>query len=156
MKNQTSNKRFQLVTNFLSICIVIYLLMIIYDALILVFSGKLAAVFLGLTLILFSIIGVWIVSATLLFKLKYQQLSDLTNSKDTSLNISLMYKKFNNLSFLKSKIADNLLEIAKAELIADPYSWVRWYRLSQVYIFLGRYNYAYKIIKTAVKIKNKN
>jgi hypothetical protein len=143
--------RIQLVIGFMCLALIVYFLMLGRTALIFITSGEPAAIGLGVALLVFPLIGIWVLVTTLRAGLAHQRLARLAREQDMELDVSELPTRPSGR--IERDAADELFGTVKAELEADPDNWVRWYRLARAYDFAGDRGRARETMRTAVRMQ---
>jgi hypothetical protein len=146
--------RIQLVIGFMCLALVVYFLMLGRAALVFITSGKPAAIGLGLALLAFPLIGIWVLVTTLRAGLAHQRLATLARAQGMELDVSELPTRPSGR--IERDAADELFATVKAELEADPDNWVRWYRLARAYDFAGDRGRARETMRTAVRMQEQH
>lgn len=151
MSDGARSLRIQLVIGFMCLALIVYFLMLGRSALVFITSGEPAAIGLGLALLVFPLIGVWVLVTTLRAGLAHQRLARLAREQGMELDVSELPRRSSGR--IERDAADELFTTVKAELEADPDNWVRWYRLARAYDFAGDRGRARETMRTAVRMQ---
>lgn len=151
MSDGARSLRIQLVIGFMCLALIVYFLMLGRTALIFITSGEPAAIGLGVALLVFPLIGIWVLVTTLRAGLAHQRLARLAREQDMELDVSGLPTRPSGR--IERDAADELFGTVKAELEADPDNWVRWYRLARAYDFAGDRGRARETMRTAVRMQ---
>ena len=151
MSEGARSLRIQLVIGFMCLALIVYFLMLGRTALIFITSGEPAAIGLGVALLVFPLIGIWVLVTTLRAGLAHQRLARLAREQDMELDVSELPTRPSGR--IERDAADELFGTVKAELEADPDNWVRWYRLARAYDFAGDRGRARETMRTAVRMQ---
>ncbi|CQD22668.1 hypothetical protein A5731_10515 [Mycolicibacterium conceptionense] len=151
MSDGARSLRIQLVIGFMCLALIVYFLMLGRTALVFIGSGEPAAIGLGLALLVFPLIGVWVLFTTLRAGLAHQRLARLAREQGMELDVSELPTRPSGR--IERDAADELFMTVKAELEADPDNWVRWYRLARAYDFAGDRGRARETMRTAVRMQ---
>jgi len=143
--------RIQLLIGFMCVALIVYFVMLGRAAFVFITSGEAAAVVLGIALLAFPVIGVWVLIATLRAGLAHQRLGRLANEQGLDLDVSDLPRRPSGR--IERDAADALFVQVKAELEADPDNWVRWYRLARAYDYAGDRSRARDAMRTAVRMQ---
>jgi cytochrome c-type biogenesis protein CcmH/NrfG len=143
--------RIQLVIGFMCLALIAYFLMLGRTAVVFIGSGEPAAIGLGVALLAFPLIGVWVLVTTLRAGLAHQRLARLAREQGMELDVSELPTRPSGR--IERDAADELFMTVKAELEADPDNWVRWYRLARAYDFAGDRGRARETMRTAVRLQ---
>lgn len=151
MSDGARSLRIQLVIGFMCLALIVYFLMLGRTALIFITSGEPAAIGLGVALLVFPLIGIWVLVTTLRAGLAHQRLARLAREQGMELDVSELPTRPSGR--IERDAADELFGTVKAELEADPDNWVRWYRLARAYDFAGDRGRARETMRTAVRMQ---
>jgi len=143
--------RIQLLIGFMCVALIVYFVMLGRAAFVFITSGEAAAVALGIALLAFPVIGVWVLIATLRAGLAHQRLGRLADEQGMDLDVSDLPRRPSGR--IERDAADALFVQVKAELEADPDNWVRWYRLARAYDYAGDRSRARDAMRTAVRMQ---
>jgi hypothetical protein len=127
--------RIQLVIGFMCVALVVYLFMLGRIAMAFITSGSLAAIVLGLALLVFPLIGIWVMVSTLRAGLAHQRLARIAREEGMELDVSALPRMPSGR--IQRDAADALFETVRDELESDPDNWRRWYRLARAYDYAG-------------------
>ncbi|MEX3649584.1 hypothetical protein A5722_05820 [Mycobacterium vulneris] len=151
MSDGARSLRIQLVIGFMCLALIVYFLMLGRTAVVFIASGEPAAIGLGVALMVFPLIGVWVLFTTLRAGLAHQRLARLAREQGMELDVSELPTRPSGR--IERDAADDLFMTVKAELEADPDNWVRWYRLARAYDFAGDRSRARETMRTAVRMQ---
>ncbi|BBX93261.1 hypothetical protein H5U98_18385 [Mycolicibacterium boenickei] len=151
MSDGARSLRIQLVIGFMCLALIVYFLMLGRTAVVFMASGEPAAIGLGVALMVFPLIGVWVLFTTLRAGLAHQRLARLAREQGMELDVSELPTRPSGR--IERDAADDLFMTVKAELEADPDNWVRWYRLARAYDFAGDRSRARETMRTAVRMQ---
>ncbi|MFN6542124.1 hypothetical protein [Mycolicibacterium nivoides] len=151
MSDGARSLRIQLVIGFMCLALIAYFLMLGRTAVVFIGSGEPAAIGLGVALLAFPLIGVWVLVTTLRAGLAHQRLARLAREQGMELDVSELPTRPSGR--IERDAADELFMAVKAELEADPDNWVRWYRLARAYDFAGDRGRARETMRTAVRLQ---
>ena len=151
MSEGARSLRIQLVIGFMCLALIAYFLMLGRTAVVFIGSGEPAAIGLGVALLAFPLIGVWVLVTTLRAGLAHQRLARLAREQGMELDVSELPTRPSGR--IERDAADELFMTVKAELEADPDNWVRWYRLARAYDFAGDRGRARETMRTAVRMQ---
>lgn len=151
MSDGARSLRIQLVIGFMCLALIAYFLMLGRTAVVFIASGEPAAIGLGVALMVFPLIGVWVLFTTLRAGLAHQRLARLAREQGMELDVSELPTRPSGR--IERDAADALFMTVKAELEADPDNWVRWYRLARAYDFAGDRSRARETMRTAVRMQ---
>ena len=145
--------RIQLVIGFMCVALVVYFYMLGRIAMAFITSGSLAAVGLGLALLIFPLIGVWVMVSTLRAGLAHQRLARIVSEEGMELDVSSLPRMPSGR--IQRDAADALFETVRDELESDPDNWRRWYRLARAYDYAGDRSRAREAMRTAVEMQER-
>lgn len=151
MSESARSLRIQLLIGFMCLALVVYFLMLGRTALAFITSGEPAAIGLGLALLVFPLIGVWVLFSTLRAGFAHQRLARLARERGMELDVSALPRRPSGR--IERDAADELFVTVKDELEADPDNWVRWYRLARAYDYAGDRTRARETMRTAVRMQ---
>lgn len=140
--------RIQLLIGFMCLALVVYFVLLGRAALILITSGEVAPIGLGLAILILPVIGVWVMVATLKAGLAHQRLARLARESGMELDVSELPRRPSGR--FERDAADALFATVRTELEADPDNWLRWYRLARAYDYAGDRGRARETMKKAV------
>jgi hypothetical protein len=143
--------RIQLLIGFMCLALVVYVVLLGRAALILITSGEVAPIGLGLAILILPVIGIWVMVATLKAGLAHQRLSRLARDRGMELDVSALPRRPSGR--FERDAADALFATVRTELEADRDNWVRWYRLARAYDYAGDRGRARETMKKAVAME---
>ena len=146
--------RIQLVIGFMCVALVVYFYMLGRIAMAFISSGSLAAVGLGLALLAFPLIGVWVMVSTLRAGLAHQRLARIVREEGMELDVSSLPRMPSGR--IQHDAADALFETVRDELESDKDNWRRWYRLARAYDYAGDRSRAREAMRTAVEMQERD
>lgn len=147
----TRTLRIQLLIVFLCVAMLVYFVLLGRIALVLVGSGRPAAVGLGLALLIMPFLGLWAMIATLRAGFAHQKLARLIADEGMELDVSTLPRRASGR--IERDAADALFETVRSELEDDPENWRRWYRLARAYDYAGDRRRAREAMKAAVQLE---
>ncbi len=153
MSDGARSLRIQLVIGFMCVALIVYFAMLGRAAFVFITSGEPAAIGLGVALLAFPLIGIWVLVTTLRAGLAHQRLARLATEQGMELDVSALPTRPSGR--IERDAADELFTTVKAELEADPDNWVRWYRLARAYDFAGDRSRARETMRTAVRMQER-
>ncbi|WP_018600679.1 MULTISPECIES: hypothetical protein [unclassified Mycobacterium] len=153
MTDGARSLRIQLLIGFMCLALIVYFLMLGRTAVFFVGSGKPAAIGLGLALLVFPLIGAWVLVTTLRAGFAHQRLARLARELGMDLDVSCLPHRPSGR--VERDAADALFVTVKDELEADPDNWVRWYRLARAYDYAGDRSRARDAMRTAVQMQER-
>jgi hypothetical protein len=145
--------RIQLVIGFMCVALVVYFYMLGRIAMAFISSGSPAAVGLGLALLIFPLIGVWVMVSTLRAGLAHQRLARIVREEGMELDVSSLPRMPSGR--IQRDAADALFETVRDELESDRDNWRRWYRLARAYDYAGDRSRAREAMRTAVEMQER-
>jgi hypothetical protein len=143
--------RIQVLIAFMCLALVGYFVLLGRAGVILVSSGRPAAIGLGLAVFLLPIVGLWAMIATLRAGFTHQRLAREAREQGLELDVSALPRTPSGR--IQRDAADALFQTVKAELDHDPDDWRRWYRLARAYDHAGDRSRARETMKTAVQME---
>jgi len=147
----TKTVRIQLLIAFLCVAMLVYFVLLGRIALVMVGSGRPAAVGLGLALLIMPFLGLWAMIATLRAGFAHQKLARLIADEGMELDVSTLPRRASGR--IERDAADALFQIVRSELEHDPENWRRWYRLARAYDYAGDRRRAREAMKAAVQLE---
>ena len=143
--------RVQLLIAFFCVALIVYFLLLGQIAMALLKSGRLAAIGLGLALLIMPLIGVWAMVSTLRAGLAHQRLARIIHDEGMELDVSGLTRMPSGR--IRRDAADALFCAVRAELDDDPDNWRRWYRLARAYDYAGDRRRAREAMSKAVDMQ---
>lgn len=140
--------RIQLLIGFMCFALVVYFVLLGRTAVLLIASGEVAPIGLGVAILIMPVIGVWVLIATLKAGLAHQRLARRAREDGMELDVSDLPRMPSGR--IQRDAADALFDTVKAEVEADPDNWLRWYRLARAYDYAGDRGRARETMKKAV------
>lgn len=123
--------RIQLLIGFMCVALIVYFVLLGRAAFVLIGSGEVAPIGLGLAILILPGIGVWVLAATLRAGLAHQRLALKARERGMELDVSDLPRRASGR--IERDAADALFHTVRDELEADPDNWLRWYRLARAY-----------------------
>jgi cytochrome c-type biogenesis protein CcmH/NrfG len=145
--------RIQLMIAFMCAALLVYIVLLGRTAILLIASGRAAAVGLGAALLILPAIGLWAMIATLRAGLAHQKLARLVAEDGMELDVSALPRRPSGR--IERAAADALFDTVRAELDTDPHDWRRWYRLARAYDYAGDRGRARESMKKAVELQSR-
>lgn len=136
---------------FMCLALLMYAVFLGRIAVLLITSGSIAAIGMGVALLIMPFLGVWAMIATLRDGFAHQRLSRLIAEDGMELDAGALPRRPSGR--IERDAADALFHTIHAELDADPDNWRRWYRLARAYEFAGDRRRAREAMKTAVALQ---
>ncbi len=146
--------RTQLLIGFFCAALVVYFVLLTRIAIALITDGRLPSMGLGVALLIFPMIGMWAMIATLRAGLAHQRLARLAAEQGMDLDVSALPRRASGR--IQRDAADYLFDTLRAELDDDPESWVRWYRVARAYDYAGDRPRAREAMKKAVALQERS
>lgn len=143
--------RVKVLIAFMCAALLMYLVFLGRIAVLLITSGSVSAIGLGLALLIMPVIGLWAMIATLRDGFAHQRLSRLIADDGLELDPGALPRRPSGR--FERDAADALFHTIQTELDADPDNWRRWYRLARAYEFAGDRRRAREAMKTAVRLQ---
>jgi hypothetical protein len=152
IKDQGSRAlRIQLLIAFMCLAMVVYFVLLGRAGVLLVSSGRPAAIGLGVAVFVLPLIGLWAMAATLRAGFAHQRLARLARERDRELDVSELPRRASGR--IEREAADELFTTVRAEVEADPDDWLCWYRLARAYDYAGDRGRARETMKKAVAMQ---
>jgi len=145
--------RIQLLIAFMCLTLLVYLVLLGRSAVLLISSGRAAAVGLGAALLLLPAIGLWAMIATLRAGFTHQKLARLIAVDGMELDVPALPRRPSGR--IDRAAADALFDTVRDELNNDPENWRRWYRLARAYDYAGDRGRAREAMKKAVQLQGR-
>jgi tetratricopeptide (TPR) repeat protein len=145
--------RIQLLIGFMCVALVVYFFLLGRIAMAFITSGELAAVGLGLALLIFPLIGIWVMVSTLRAGLAHQRLARIARDEGMELDVSSLPRMPSGR--IQRDAADALFVTVREELENDPDNWRRWYRLARAYDYAGDRSRARETMRKAVEMQER-
>lgn len=143
--------RVKVLLAFMCLALLMYAVFLGRIAVLLITSGSIAAIGMGVALLIMPFLGVWAMIATLRDGFAHQRLSRLIAEDGMELDAGALPRRPSGR--IERDAADALFHTIQAELDADPDNWRRWYRLARAYEFAGDRRRAREAMKTAVALQ---
>ncbi|KLO30215.1 membrane protein [Mycolicibacter heraklionensis] len=143
--------RVKVLIAFMCLALLMYLAFLGRIAVLLIASGSVPAIGMGLALLIMPFLGLWAMIATLRDGFAHQRLSRLIAEEGMELDAGALPRRPSGR--IERDAADALFHAVRAELDADPDNWRRWYRLARAYEFAGDRRRAREAMKTAVQLQ---
>ena len=143
--------RIQLLIGFMCVALVVYFLLLGRIAMAFITTGEAAAIGLGLALLVFPLVGVWVMVSTVRAGLAHQRLARIAKDEGMELDVSALPRMPSGR--IQRDAADALFETVRDELEQDPDNWRRWYRLARAYDYAGDRSRAREAMKKAVALQ---
>lgn len=147
------NRRIQLTIAFMCAALLVYIVLLGRSAVLMIGSGRVVAVVLGVALLILPAIGLWAMIATLRAGFAHQKLARLVAEDGMELDVSALPRRPSGR--IERDAADALFDTVRAELDNDPHDWRRWYRLARAYDYAGDRSRAREAMKKAVELQDR-
>jgi hypothetical protein len=149
--NDSRALRIQLLIGFMCVALVVYFVLLGHAGVILVSSGRPAAIGLGVAIFMLPVVGLWAMIATLRAGFAHQRLARIAREEGMELDTSALPRRPSGR--IEREAADALFDSVRAELEDDPDNWHRWYRLARAYDYAGDRSRARETMRTAVEME---
>jgi hypothetical protein len=143
--------RIQLLIGFMCVAMVVYFVLLGRAGVILISSGRWAAIGLGVAIFVLPIIGLWAMIATLRAGFAHQRLARLAREAGMELDVSALPRRPSGR--IERGAADELFDTVRTEVEEYPEDWRRWYRLARAYDYAGDRGRARETMKKAVAMQ---
>jgi cytochrome c-type biogenesis protein CcmH/NrfG len=153
MTGASRSVRIQLMIAFMCLAMLVYLALLGRTAVLMIGSGRAAAVVLGAALLILPGIGLWAMIATVRAGFVHQKLARLVAEDGMELDVSALPRRPSGR--IERDAADALFDTVRAELHSDPDDWRRWYRLARAYDYAGDRGRAREAMKKAVELQGR-
>jgi cytochrome c-type biogenesis protein CcmH/NrfG len=127
--------RIQLLIAFFCVALIMYFVLLGRIAMAFITSGRVAAIGLGLAVLILPLIGIWVMMSTLRAGLAHQRLARIIHDERMELDVSTLERTPSGR--IRREAADALFQTVRDELERDPDNWRRWYRLARAYDYAG-------------------
>ena len=146
--------RIQLLIGFMCVALVVYFFLLGRLAWAFITSGEPAAIGLGAALLIFPLIGIWVLVSTLRAGLAHQRLARIAREEGMELDVSTLPRRPSGR--IERDAADALFVSVREELENDPDNWRRWYRLARAYDYAGDRSRARETMRKAVEMQERS
>jgi cytochrome c-type biogenesis protein CcmH/NrfG len=153
MSDMARTVRIQLLIAFLCAAMLVYFVLLGRMAFGMIGSGRVAAVGLGVAVLIMPVIGLWAMIATLRAGFAHQKLARLAAEDGMELDVSALPRRASGR--IEHDAADALFATVRADVEADPDDWRHWYRLARAYDYAGDRRRAREAMKTAVELQER-
>ncbi|MDX1890573.1 hypothetical protein [Mycolicibacterium sp. 050158] len=133
------------------LAMVVYFVLLGRAGVLLVASGRPAAIGLGIAIFILPVVGLWALIATLRAGFAHQRLARIARERGMELDVSALPRRPSGR--IERDAADELFAGVRAEVEADPEDWLRWYRLARAYDYAGDRGRARETMKKAVALQ---
>ncbi|GAA4533361.1 hypothetical protein [Mycobacterium paraffinicum] len=145
--------RTQFLIAFLCVAMLVYFVLLGRMAVAMIASGRVAAVGLGLGVLIMPLIGLWAMVATLRSGFAHQKLAQLIAADGMELDTSALPRRASGR--IERDAADALFASVRTEVEDHPDDWRRWYRLARAYDYAGDRRRAREAMKTALQLQGR-
>ncbi|MFQ6398250.1 tetratricopeptide repeat protein [Nocardia sp. KC 131] len=128
-----------------------YFLLLGRISLSLIRSGDVAAIIIGVGVLILPLLGVWMVVATVRSALSHQHLARRIHDEGLELDTSELPRRPSGR--IERAAADKLFDQVKQEWEADPDNWRVSYRLARAYDYAGDRTRARETMRRAVELE---
>lgn len=146
--------RIQLLIGFMCLALVVYFFLLGRLAMAFITSGEPAAIGLGAALLIFPLVGIWVMVSTLRAGLAHQRLARIASDEGMELDVSSLPRMPSGR--IQRDAADALFASVREELENDPDDWRRWYRLARAYDYAGDRSRARETMRKAVEMQERS
>lgn len=151
-KNEGSRAlRIQLLIGFMCLAMLVYFVLLGRAGVLLVASGRPAAIGLGVAIFLLPVVGLWAMVATLRAGFAHQRLARLAKERGMELDVDALPRRPSGR--IDRAAADRLFDSVRTEIEDHPEDWVRWYRLARAYDYAGDRTRARETMRKAVAMQ---
>jgi len=149
----TKTLRIQVLIALMCVAMLGYFVLLGRLAVAMIGSGRLAAVGLGLAVLIMPVIGSWALIATLRAGFAHQKLARLIAEDGMELDATVLPRRPSGR--IQRDAADALFATVRTEVEDDPDDWRQWYRLARAYDYAGDRRRARAAMKTAVELQGR-
>jgi cytochrome c-type biogenesis protein CcmH/NrfG len=153
MTETASTVRIQVLIAVMCAAMLAYFVLLGRFAFALIGSGRVAAVGLGLAVLVVPVIGLWAMIATLRAGFAHQRLARLIAEDGMELDTGALPRRPSGR--IKRDAADGLFATVRTEVEDHPDDWRRWYRLARAYDYAGDRRRAREAMKTALELEGR-
>jgi cytochrome c-type biogenesis protein CcmH/NrfG len=150
MSDMARTVRIQFLIAFLCAAMLVYFVLLGRMAFGMIGSGRVAAVGLGVAVLIMPVIGLWAMIATLRAGFAHQKLARLAAEDGMELDVSALPRRPSGR--IEHDAADALFATVRADVEADPDDWRHWYRLARAYDYAGDRRRAREAMKAALEL----
>lgn len=133
---------------FLVVALIVYFVLLGWRGFQLILAGTPTGIGLGIGVIVFPLIGAWLIYATLRAGIEHQKLAAIMREEGRELDVSQLPHRPSGR--LELDAADEMFAQVKAEWEADPTDWRNTYRIARAYDYAGDRPRARAMMKRAV------
>ena len=153
MTDTSRGLRIQLLIAFMCLALVMYFILLGRTAVLLISSGRAAAVGLGVGVLVLPAIGLWAMIATVRAGFAHQKLARLIAEEGMELDVTALPRRSSGR--IRQEAADALFETVRNELHGNPDDWRNWYRLARAYDYAGDRGRAREAMTKAVELQGR-
>ncbi|WP_280387280.1 hypothetical protein [Nocardia wallacei] len=136
---------------FLVLALAFYFVLLGRIAVELIGSGEIAAVTMGIGVLILPILGVWIVATSIRAALAHQHLARRMHEEGGELDVSDLPRRPSGR--IEKAAAEALFEQVRTEWEADPENWRTNYRAARAYDYAGDRTRARETMRRAVELE---
>jgi cytochrome c-type biogenesis protein CcmH/NrfG len=151
MTDTSRGLRIQVLIAFMCLALVMYFILLGRTAVLLISSGRAAAVGLGVGVLVLPAIGLWAMIATVRAGFAHQKLARLIAEEGMELDVTALPRRPSGR--IRQEAADALFEIVRNELHGNPDDWRNWYRLARAYDYAGDRGRAREAMRKAIELQ---
>jgi cytochrome c-type biogenesis protein CcmH/NrfG len=151
MTDTSRGLRIQLLIAFMCLALLVYFVFLGRTAVLLISSGRAAAVGLGMGVLVLPAIGLWAMIATVRAGFAHQKLARLIAEEGMELDVTALARRPSGR--IRQEAADALFETVRNELHGNPDDWRNWYRLARAYDYAGDRGRAREAMRKAVELQ---
>ncbi|MCV7423330.1 hypothetical protein H7K45_22510 [Mycobacterium yunnanensis] len=133
------------------LAMLVYFVLLGRAGVLLVASGRPAAIGLGVAIFLLPVVGLWAMVATLRAGFAHQRLARLAKERGMELDVDALPRRPSGR--IDRAAADRLFDSVRTEIEDHPEDWVRWYRLARAYDYAGDRTRARETMRKAVAMQ---
>lgn len=153
MTDTSRGLRIQVLIAFMCLALVMYFILLGRTAVLLISSGRAAAVGLGVGVLVLPAIGLWAMIATVRAGFAHQKLARLIAEEGMELDVTALPRRPSGR--IRQEAADALFETVRNELHGNPDDWRNWYRLARAYDYAGDRGRAREAMRKAVELQGR-
>jgi cytochrome c-type biogenesis protein CcmH/NrfG len=153
MSDNSRALRIQLLIAFMCVALIVYFLLLGRIAIAFITSGSVAAIGLGVAVLILPLIGIWVTVSTLQAGFAHQRLARIIGEEGLELDVSELPRLPSGR--IQRDAADALFGTVREELEHDPDNWRRWYRLARAYDYAGDRSRARETMRKAVELQER-
>lgn len=146
--------RVRVLVAFMCVALVVYFVLLGRAGVVLVTSGRPAAIGLGVAVFLLPVVGLWTMIATLRAGFAHQRLARMAREQGADLDVSELPRMPSGR--IRRDAADALFAEVRIDVEENPQDWRRWYRLARAYDYAGDRSRARETMKTAMRLEEES